>query len=260
MDPGTLAGVVLALVAIMVSTILEGGSPMSLVLIPPIILVLFGTLGAAMAAGTMQDTITALTKYSKVGLLAKKANDDGSIDVLVKLAERARKEGLLALEDAIKTVEDPFLRKGLEMAVDGTDPEELREILEAQIDAKRKADSQGAKFYMDAGGYSPTLGIIGTVMGLVHVLENLSTPAELGHLIAGAFVATLWGVMLANIVWLPLGNKIKRVSGMECHHMEVLVEGVLAIQAGANPRMIAQKLRSLLPDVAEKNADKKKAA
>jgi chemotaxis protein MotA len=165
----------------------------------------------------------------------------------VKLADRARREGLLALEDAIKAVEDPFLRKGLELAVDGTDPEELREILEAEVGAKKKADAFGAKLLADMGGFAPTIGIIGTVLGLVHVLENLSNPGQLGHLIAGAFVATLWGVMTANVLWLPMSNRAKRLSELECAQMEMSVEGILAIQAGANPRVVAQKLRSLLP-------------
>jgi chemotaxis protein MotA len=144
-------------------------------------------------------------------------------------------------------VENPFLRRGLELAVDGTDPEELREIMEAEVDAKRKQDQVGAKIFADMGGFAPTIGIIGTVIGLVHVLENLGDPGKLGHLIAGAFVATLWGVMTANVIWLPLANRLKRLSGLEAAQMELAIEGVIAIQAGANPRLVAQKLRSLLP-------------
>ena len=177
---------------------------------------------------------------------------------VVQLAERARREGLLALEDAMKDVEDPFLRKGLELAIDGTDPEELREILEAEIEAKRAADKVRAKVFTDMGGYSPTIGIIGTVLGLIHVLEQLSEPEKLGHLIAAAFVATLWGVLLANVVFLPLGKKVQRVSDLECKQMELAVEGIMAIQSGANPRVVAQKLKSYLPPA--KPADAEKAA
>ena len=137
------------------------------------------------------------------------------------------------------------------MAVDGTDPEELREILECEVDAKRAADKQAAKFFADAGAYAPTIGIIGTVIGLVHVLENLAKPAELGHLIAAAFVATLWGVTSANVILLPLGNRLKRLGEMEANRMEVTIEGVAAIQAGSNPRAVAQKLRALLPGASE---------
>ena len=166
---------------------------------------------------------------------------------VVALAERARREGLLALEESLTTIEDPFLVKGVTMAIDGTDPQELREILEAEVHAKRSEDRQAAKFFADAGAYAPTIGIIGTVMGLVHVLENLATPDELGHLIAGAFVATLWGVMSANVIWLPISSRLKRLGELECARMEVAIEGVAAIQAGANPRLVAEKLRSLLP-------------
>jgi chemotaxis protein MotA len=245
-DIAGFAGIGLAFAAIFVSMILEGGNPASIILIPPIVLVLFGTLGAAMAGAMLKDTI-GLVKLLQRVLLSKAIIADKLVDTVVKLADRARREGLLALEDAIKAVEDPFLRRGLELAIDGTDPEELREILEAEVSAKRKADGVGAKILADMGGYAPTIGIIGTVLGLVHVLENLSDPGQLGHLIAGAFVATLWGVMTANVLWLPLANRAKRLTELECAQMELAVEGILAIQAGANPRVVAQKLRSLLP-------------
>jgi chemotaxis protein MotA len=120
--------------------------------------------------------------------------------------------------------------------------------MDAEVHAKRLADKQGAKFFIDMGGYAPTVGIIGTVMGLVHVLENLSKPEELGHLIAGAFVATLWGVLSANLLFLPIGSRLKRLSELEAARMELAVEGVVAIQAGSNPRVVAQKLRSLLTE------------
>jgi chemotaxis protein MotA len=181
---------------------------------------------------------------------------DDLVPQVVQLAERARREGLLALEDALKDIPDPFLVKGVTMAIDGTDPEELRDILEAELRAKRRDDKQAAKFFSDAGGYAPTIGIIGTVMGLVHVLENLSTPETLGPLIAGAFVATLWGVMSANVIWLPIGNRLTRLGELERARMEVAVEGVAAIQAGANPRLVAEKLRSLLPSAGAEPVEK----
>ena len=154
---------------------------------------------------------------------------------------------LLALESDIKAVDNAFLRDGLQSAVDGADPEELREILYGKIDTKRAADKQSAKFFADMGGYAPTIGIIGTVIGLIHVLENLSEPEKLGHLIAGAFVATLWGVLSANVLWLPIASRLKRLSEIECQQMELALEGVLAIQSGTSPRVVAEKLTSLLP-------------
>ncbi|HWU23190.1 MAG TPA: MotA/TolQ/ExbB proton channel family protein, partial [Nocardioides sp.] len=225
---------------------LEGGNPMSLFLIPPMVLVFGGTIGAAMAGGTMADTKNAVQSLKRA-FTGKVEPASAMIPEIVTLAERARREGLLALEETLTTIDDPFLVKGVTMAIDGTDPEELRDILEAELRAKRRDDKQAAKFFSDAGGYAPTIGIIGTVMGLVHVLENLSTPETLGPLIAGAFVATLWGVMSANVIWLPIGNRLVRIGELERARMEVAVEGVAAIQAGANPRLVAEKLRSLLP-------------
>jgi chemotaxis protein MotA len=131
--------------------------------------------------------------------------------------------------------------------------------MEAEIASKKNADKAAAKFFGDMGGFAPTLGIIGTVLGLIHVLENLSDPGKLGHLIAGAFVATLWGVLTANVLWLPIGNKLKRVGELEAHHMQLVMEGVLAVQAGANPRVIEQKLLSFLPAAERPEAGEKAA-
>ena len=257
MDPATIIGIVLAFIAIFVSMILEGGSPGSIFLVPPLILVFFGTFGAAMAGGMLKDSIAIVDSFKRV-LLGKVGAPDALVEDIVKLAEKARREGLLALEDAMKEVEDPFLKKGLQLAIDGTDSEELAAILEAEVDAKRKADKQAATIFAGMGGYAPTIGIIGTVIGLIHVLENLSEPDKLGHLIAGAFVATLWGVLSANVMWLPMGAKLKRLSELECGQMELVIAGIINIQAGANPRLVAQKLRSLLPPGSI--PDKKEAA
>jgi chemotaxis protein MotA len=255
MDPATLAGIVLAFVAIFAAMILEGGSPASIFLVAPLVLVFVGTLGAAMAGGMLKDTIALVNSLKRV-TLSKSATYDTLVDDIVKLAEKARREGLLALEDAMKEVQDPFLKKGLQLAIDGTDSEELAAILEAEVDAKKKADKQAAAIFTAMGGYAPTIGIIGTVIGLIHVLENLSEPAKLGELIASAFVATLWGVLSANVIWLPMGAKMKRLSDIECGQMELVIAGIINIQAGANPRLVAQKLRSLLPPGATKEKEK----
>lgn len=257
MDPATLIGILLALGGIFVSMIVEGSSPAAILLPAPMMLVLCGTIGAAMAGGLLKD-FTGSIKWLKMALTAKPTAADGLVDDLVKLADRARREGLLALEDAASEVGDQFLRRGLELAIDGTDPEELREILEGEVGAKRKEFRQGAKLFSDMGGYGPTLGVIGTVVSLVHVLANLSSPESLGKLIAAAFVATLWGVMSANVIWLPMANKIKRLGELTVHQMELVIEGVLSIQAGVNPRLIQQKLSSYLPADAGKG-DKAKS-
>jgi chemotaxis protein MotA len=246
MDPATIIGLGVGFAVIIGANLMEGGNPASLLLLPPMLLVFGTTIMVTVAGGTMADAKQAITSFKRA-LTGSAQSSASAVPVLVSLADKARREGLLSLEDAIRDVDDPFLVKGVTLAVDGTDSEDLREILEGEVDAKRSTDKHQAKFFSDAGGYAPTIGIIGTVMGLVHVLENLSQPEELGHLIAAAFIATLWGVMSANVIWLPVGNRLKRLGELEATRMEVVIEGVLAIQAGSNPRMVSQKLRSLLP-------------
>jgi chemotaxis protein MotA len=253
MDRATPIGIGLAFAAIIGANILEGGNPMSLLLLPPILIVVGGTIGAAVAGCTMADMKSSLAAL-KTAMGYRATPPAELVPVVVDLADKARRGGLLTLEDAVAEMDDEFLKKGVSLAVDGTDAEEIREILEAESMAKKKKAKQDAKFYNDMGGYAPTIGIIGTVMGLVHVLENLSEPDKLGHLIAGAFVATLWGVMTANVMWLPIGSRITRIGDLEAARMEVVIEGVLAVQAGSNPRVVAQRLESLLamdPDEAK---------
>ena len=255
MDPATIIGLVLGFGAIMGSMVMEGGNPAAIIAPPALVLIFAGTLGAVMAGNTLPSTIAGF-KWLIYGFTAKKADLESVVEPLVKMAEKARREGLLALESEMETVDDEFMRRGLQMAVDGTDPDDLYEILAAEVKAKKASAKVGASFWTDAGGYAPTIGIIGTVIGLVHVLENLSDPSKLGHLIAGAFVATLWGVLTANVLWLPMGNKLKRLSEIECAQMELVIAGIINIQAGANPRVVAQKLRSLLPPGASKEKEK----
>ena len=247
MDPATLVGIVLALVGVFAAMILEGGNPMAIFLLPPLILVFLGTFGAAIAGSAMSDIKKVGGWFKQALMPAKVPPIADRIQTLVALAEKARKEGLLALEAQVKDIEDPFLKRGLQMGIDGTDPEELRAVLEGEIGAKKAEDKVAAKFFTAMGGYAPTIGIIGTVVGLIHVLENLSDPESLGPLIAGAFVATLWGVLSANIFWLPMGAKITRISDLQAAQMELLVEGITEIQAGTSPRAVRQKLTSLVP-------------
>jgi chemotaxis protein MotA len=247
MDPATLIGFAISLVALLAFMILEGADPMSLLFLPAIVLVIFATFGAAMSSFTMTD-LKKMPVWFKMGALpAKVPPASDQIATLVSLAEKARKEGLLALEAQVKEISDPFLKRGLQMGIDGTDPEELRQVLEGEIAAKKSEDKVAAKFFTAMGGYAPTIGIIGTVVGLIHVLENLSDPGALGPLIASAFVATLWGVLSANIFWLPMGAKITRISELQAAQMELLVEGITEIQAGTSPRAVRQKLTALVP-------------
>jgi len=246
MDPATFGGIALAFGMVLLSIFMEGSSPMSVVLFPPMILVIGGTIGAGIASGTLKDVMRTLKNLNS-WMMYKFPDAEGTVDEIVSLADRARREGLLALEDAARDIDNEFLRDGLQSAIDGTDPDDLRDMLEARISSKKAQDKVSSKFFANMGGYAPTVGIIGTVVSLVHVLENLSNPDELGHMISAAFVATLWGLLTANLIYLPISARITRVSELEQAHMEMIVEGLLAIQAGANPRLVGQRLRSLMP-------------
>jgi chemotaxis protein MotA len=243
MDLAAIIGIVLAMGAIFTSMILEGSSPMAIFLIPPMLLVILGSLGACLGSGTVSAMLSGF-KWLVYSFTAKPPSNEEIVAPLVKMAEKARREGLLSLESEMDDIEDPFMQRGLQMAVDGTDPDDLYDILMAEVRAKKASAAVGAAFWTDAGGYAPTIGIVGTVIGLIHVLENLSEPDKLGHLIAGAFVATLWGVMSANVMFLPWGKRIKYLTALEAAKMELVIDGVLAIQAGSNPRVVATKLRS----------------
>ncbi|MGY1772930.1 flagellar motor protein [Blastococcus sp. SYSU D00813] len=247
MDPASLIGIVLSLVALLVFMIMEGADPMSLIFLPAIVLVIVATFGAAMTGQTMDD-LKKMPGWFKMAVLpAKVPPASDQIQTLVSLAEKARKEGLLALEAQVKQIEDPFLKRGLQMGIDGTDPEQLRDVLESEIAAKKAEDKVAAKFMTTMGGYAPTIGIVGCIVGLMNVMGNLSNPEALGPMIAAAFVATLWGVMAANFWFLPMGAKILRVSELQAAQMELLVEGISEIQAGTSPRAVRLKLTSLIP-------------
>ncbi len=247
MDPATLIGFVVSFTALLVFMVMEGADPMSLLFLPAIILVIVATFGAAMSSQTMGD-LKKMPGWFKMALVpAKVPPPTEQIQTLVSLAERARKEGLLALEAEVKDIDDPFLKRGLQMSIDGTDPEDLRAVLESEITAKKAEDKVAAKFMNAMGGYAPTIGIVGCIVGLMNVMGSLSDPAALGPMIASAFVAPLWGVMAANFWFLPMGAKIIRVSELQAAQMELLVEGIAEIQAGTSPRTVRQKLTSLIP-------------
>ena len=245
MDKTTLPGLILALVALLGGAFMEGTTPDKLIMLPAFIIVFGGTLGAALISFPL-SVAAALPKYFTI--LIKDVQHDLThvVDTFVNLADRARREGLLALEQEASTLE-PFTRRGIQMVVDGSDPALVREILEADIEAMRERHKPGAGFFEAMGGFSPTMGIIGTVMGLVHVLENLSEPDKLGPLIASAFLATLYGIFFANAMFLPFAAKLKAKSAEEAHLKQLVVEGVLAVQSGDNPRVVREKLDAYLP-------------
>ncbi len=248
-DPMTLVGLSVALVSTFAAMFMGGIDPIGVFFSSPssIIIVVGGTLGATIASGTKQQATSAGKVLAKAMTGGFDADAPAAVGELVGFADSARREGLLSLEPEIAEIEDPFLKKGLELAVDGTDPEVLRDMLEIEIDRVAQRHSDGASFFTTAAGYAPAFGVAGTVIGLIDMLGKLDDPAALGPSIAVAFITTLWGVFLANYVLQPLASKLRRISADELAHRELLLEGILSIQSGANPRSLAGKLASFLP-------------
>jgi chemotaxis protein MotA len=236
-------GIMICLGAMMVADVLDGGSPAAFIN-PSAILLIFGaTFGATIASTSMKQFMT----FPKlIGMSMKpRVSDISSIrEVLIKFAERARREGLLALEADVEAVQDPFIRRGLQMVIDGLEPDTVEEILEIEIESMQARHSRGIDMFAKMGGYSPTFGVLGTVMGLVSVLSNLADPSGLGESIATAFIATLFGVGAANILWLPVSANLKSKDQAEMRERRLALAAILAIQAGDNPRIVAQKLRA----------------
>ncbi|MGY6499367.1 MAG: motility protein A [Acidimicrobiales bacterium] len=248
MEPASLIGLMLILVGVFVGSVMKGVSPGAYFAVPAaLLIVIVASLGAAMMSNAMGD----VKNMGKAFMKAFKPGDTGdpgeSIDQIVQFAERARREGLLALEDEVGKVEDPFMRRGLQFAIDGGDPEMVRDVMETEVNAMRERHKVGAQFMTTIGIFSPTFGIIGAVVGLIATLSKLDDPSKLGAGIAAAFIATFWGVFAANGIFLPIGNKLKRLSAEELAHKQLIIEGVLSIQAGSNPRMLDDILTSYLP-------------
>jgi chemotaxis protein MotA len=224
---------------------MEGGNPAAFIIPSAIVLIIFGTLGVVMASSGLQPTLKIPILYIKA-MTGAPPDRPGAIKSLVKMAERARREGLLALEEEAQSIDDPFLSKGLRLVVDGTDPELVKDILDLDVEAMAGRHHENAALFSHASGFAPTIGIIGTVMGLVHVLENLSDPSTLGPAISAAFIATFFGVSSANLIYLPIANKLKELSTHEADARTMMIEGILSIQAGDNPRIVEEKLKTFL--------------
>jgi chemotaxis protein MotA len=254
----TAIGIGMALMSIIIATQFEGTPPMAFFNIPAYLVVLGGTLGATMASTTMEH-VKKIPSLYKLAFSPPELDFRGRVTLLVEFAERARREGLLALEDEIEELDDEFCQKGLQLVVDGTDPDLVREILDNEIDGMTMRHHNGAAVFEKAGGFAPTLGILGTVCSLVFVLQNLSNPDTLGPAISGAFIATLMGVGSANVVYLPVAYKLKALSTLEGDLRTMTVEGILAIQAGDNPRVVEDKLLAFLSPEQRAAADEVEA-
>jgi chemotaxis protein MotA len=253
MDFATILGIVLGVGMIFGAFVLEGGNIASIFLVSPFMIVFGGTFGALTTSYTLKEIFSLPSLFLNACMLAKgnESSIKQLIEVMVKIAEKARREGVLSLEADIQgelsdKKYDSMLRKGLRLTVDGSEPELIKHMLENEITFYENHQKKNAGMFEAAGGFAPTMGIIGTVMGLISVLGNLTNPDELGPSVAMAFVATLWGLGSANLFWLPIGAKIKLKTKLEIVQKEVIVEGVMSIQAGENPRTLKEKLEVFL--------------
>jgi len=230
---------------ILMSVIMEGGNPAGLLNIPALMIVVGGTMGVTMACTSIEQMKRIPALY-KIAIGGSKLDARGAASSMVALSEKARREGLLALEKEVAAMDDEFTKKGVQLIVDGTDSSLVRTILQSEMDGMAQRHQASAHLFATAGGFGPTLGILGTVLSLVHVLENLSDPGSLGHSIAGAFLATLYGVGSANVIYLPVSNKLKELAAEEQNYRYMLLDAILSIQAGDNPRLLADKLQTYL--------------
>jgi chemotaxis protein MotA len=245
MDVLSLMGIILAFVAIIGGNYLEGGHVSALLNGPAALIVFGGTLAAALLQTSMAVLRRSLSMLRWV-VLPPVINQQAGIERVVGWSTTARKEGLIGLEVLADLEDDPYARKGLQLLADGVETEAIRNILEVDLYTQENRDVQAAKVFEAMGGYSPTIGIIGAVMGLIHVMSNLAEPSLLGSGIAVAFVATIYGVAFANLLLLPVGNKLKALVMRQSAYREMLLEGIISIGEGENPRAIELKLQSFM--------------
>jgi len=246
MDLATVIGLALAWGALFLSLGLEGGAVTDLVNLPAFVLVIFGTIGATVV-GTSMKTLGSLPSILKNAMVDDNLDPARVISQVTGFARLARREGVLALEGAVRRIENKFLRKGIELVIDGTPSVTVREILETEIVAMQERHKIGETVFTTLGGFSPTLGIIGTVMGLISMLAKLNEPGKMGHAIAAAFVATLYGVALANLIYLPIAAKLRSRTSEEVIVYEMIIEGIMSIQSGDSPRIVETRMMAYLP-------------
>ncbi len=241
----SLAGVVLCVAAVVIGNLLEGGHTDSLVQLTAFVIVVGGTLGATMVQTPLQIFLRGMKRIRWV-FMPPQFDREKMLKQITGWSRIARREGLLGLQKAAERERDAFAKKGLMLLVDGREPEEISKVLEIEIDNYTASELSAARVYEAMGGYSPTIGIIGAVLGLIHVMNNLADPSALGPGIAVAFVATIYGVGLANFFFLPMANKLKTICQDLTQYQEMMAEGIISIAEGENPTSIASKLEGYL--------------
>jgi chemotaxis protein MotA len=247
MDILSITGIFVGIGAILLGIALDGGDISSLVNVPALVIVFGGTFGATLLQFPPAVFIRSMKMFPQV-LIPKEMDLSAQIDKIVYWSLLARKEGLLGLDNALPDEKDPFIKKALQLLVDGNDSEAIRDILDLDMYSKENMGLQAAGLYEAMGGYAPTIGILGAVMGLIHVMQNLTNPELLGQGIATAFVATIYGVGSANLIFLPVANKLKNHVLALTQTREMLVDGIIAIAEGENPRNIKLRLDGYLHD------------
>lgn len=245
MDITAVIGMLVGVAAILGGQALEGGHVGSLIQGPAALIVLGGTFGATMLSFSLRDLRHAASDLITV-FRPRATNAEQIIATIVEMAKIARKEGLLALEKNLRQVDNEFLKRYLQLIIDGLEANMVREQMEIEIELQEEERMIGAKVFESAGGYAPTIGIIGAVLGLIHVMQSLDDPTKIGGGIAVAFVATVYGVGIANLILLPMSNKLKRRNQEQMISYALIMEGLLALQAGHNPKVIDEKLRVYL--------------
>lgn len=246
MDPIYLAGLVLAFLSIIVSMVIDGNSPGALIGPSSFVLVFFGSFGATMMA-YRKSHLSMIPASFKAAIKNAPPELDEIIDTLGPLADVARREGMLALEARVETIEDPFLQTGVQLLVDGMDTEQVQQTMEIEIAALDERHRVAIGFWKSLGGYAPTLGMLGTVIGLINMLGNLSDPAQLGLGMSLALLTTLYGVLFSNLIFLPVSNRLDNLNRAEMAARDMALDGVLALQSGASSRMLVERLESYLP-------------
>lgn len=254
-DKGSLGGIALAIGGILLGLVLEGGRIAQLLQPTAALIVFGGTLGAVMLQYPLSMVFGALGNLRKV-FFERNEDPMEAVAEMVGYAQKARKEGIVSLDAQLEAIEEPFLKKSLMLAVDGTEPADLRTIMELELDNRAERDGLNAKVFESAGGFSPTIGIIGAVLGLIQVMQHLDNIGEVGRGIAVAFVATIYGVGVANLFLLPVAGKIKLRQRDDELRREIVLEGVISILEGMNPRMLETKLLSFIEESHKKTREK----
>ncbi len=247
MDIASIIGLILGFGAVVGGHLAEGGHMAAIMQPTAALIVLGGTLGATFVSFSMKSILTALKDVKKV-FIPSQMDPETLIKNIIGYAAKARKNGLISLEQDTKSIKDPFIKKGITLVVDGIDPQKLRETMEIELTCFEEHAKMSSEIFEAAGGFAPTIGIMGAVIGLIHVMGNLSDASKLGSGIAVAFVATIYGLMVANIVCIPIGTKLKHLVKAEVGQKEMVIEGLISIQNGENPHFIEQKLRAYLHD------------